>query len=368
VSNTDILLSAENLKVELGGVPVLDIPSLHLNHKEVLTIVGPNGSGKSTLLLTLACLAKPSYGHISYQGERLDSHDAAFRFRRKITMVFQEPLLFDTTVYGNVASGLRFRGFEKNKTRERVEKYLEMFNIAHLSGRSARKLSGGESQRASLARAFAIEPEIILLDEPFSALDPPTRQELIQDLGRVVKATGTTTIMVTHVEFEALNLSGRIAVMNHGKIVQIGSPSAVMQSPANKFVARLVGMETVLNGKVMSSGNGMLSISVSGKEIHACGQAKAGDEVLCGIRPENVFVSLTRTEDLNGRQNSFQGRITHLFPMSPFVKLSVDCGFPLVSLVTRDEYSETELAEGNNVYISFRPASVHVISVDLSSQ
>ncbi len=361
MSASDILLSAEDLRVALGNVLVLDIPSLRLNDKEVLTVVGPNGSGKSTLLLTLACLLKPVSGSISYRGKPLDSHEAIFRFRRKIAMVFQEPLLFDTSVYNNVAAGLKFRGLSKNRIRERVEKYLNLFSIGHLAERSARKLSGGESQRASLARAFAIEPEIILLDEPFSALDPPTRHGVIHDLDKVVQATGTTTVMVTHVEFEALTLSRRIAVMNLGRIAQLGSPSDVMQNPVNEFVAKLVGMEVILSGTVLRSAEGQQAISVAGKEIRAYGNGQPGEAVLCCIRPENIRVGTQEMNDPEGSQNILAGKITHIYSMGPFARLSLDCGIPLVSLVTRESFSKMNLEEGQEICAFFPPASVHLI-------
>jgi tungstate transport system ATP-binding protein len=361
VSDPEAVLSAENIKVELGGVTVLDIPSFHLNDKEVVTIVGPNGSGKSTLLLSLTCLLKPLAGRILYRGKPLDSRDSVFQYRRKTSMVFQEPLLYDTTVYKNVVSGLKIRGFTKNDSRERAMKYLNMLRIEHLADRSARKLSGGEAQRTSLARAFAIEPEIIFLDEPFSALDPPTRHDLIDDLDRIVEATGTTTVMVTHVEFEAMNLSDRIIVMNGGKIVQTGSPSAVMHSPANDFVARLVGMETILSGTVAECGKGGVVLSVMGKEIRATGQAQPGDEVNCCIRPENITITTGDNGDAGENRNIFSGRITHVYSMGPFLKLTLDCGFGLVSLMTRESFSEMGLKEGDTVCASFKPAAVHLM-------
>jgi tungstate transport system ATP-binding protein len=361
VSASEAILSADGLKVELGGVAVLDIPSFHLHEKEVVTIVGPNGSGKSTLLLTLACLLKPVAGRIAFRGESLDSRDAAFRFRRKISMVFQEPLLFDTTVYGNVAEGLKIRGLSKNDTRDRVLKYLKCFHSEHLADRSARKLSGGESQRVSLARAFAIEPEIILLDEPFSSLDPPTRHALIHDLDSIVKKTGTTTIMVTHVESEALSMSNRIVVMNGGAIVQTGSPSMVMNNPINEFVAKFVGMETILNGRVLERRGESLAISVLGKEIYAIGQAQPEEEVNCCIRPENVILGVRKDNSLSDDRNSFAGRITSVYSMGPFLKLNLDCGFPLVSFVTREMFADLDLAEGKDICASIKPASVHLI-------
>jgi tungstate transport system ATP-binding protein len=362
VSVLEAVLTTKDLKVELGGIPVLHIPSFSLNDKEVVTIIGPNGSGKTTLLLTLACLLKPFAGHVSYRGEALASHDAVFRFRRKISMVFQDPLLFDTTVYNNVATGLKLRGLAKNDAKERVIKYLKMFGIEHLANRSARKLSGGESQRTSLARAFAIEPEIIFLDEPFSALDPPTRHALVHDLDSVLQKTGTTTVMVTHVEFEALNLSGRIVVMNGGRIVQTGSPSEVMNNPLDEFVAKFVGMEAILNGKIVECENGFLMISVFGKQIYARGQGKPEEEVNCCIRPENVAVETQDDSSRSENRNIFAGQITHVYSMGPFVKLSLDCGFPLISLVTRDAFAVLGLAEGKKIYASFNPASVHLLN------
>jgi tungstate transport system ATP-binding protein len=355
------MLSADNLKVELGGVSVLDIPSFCLYEKEAVTIVGPNGSGKSTLLLTLACLLKPIAGQMLFRGEPLDSHDAAFRFRRKISMVFQEPLLFNATVYKNVAAGLNIRGLSKDETKERVRKYLQYFRCEHLVDRSARKLSGGESQRVGLARAFAVEPEIILLDEPFSSLDPPTRHALIRDLGAIVKETGTTTVMVTHVESEALSMSDRIMVMNDGKIIQAGSPSTVMNNPSNEFVAKFVGMETVINGKVLECRDECLVVSVMGRELYATGQPALDQEVQCGIRPENVMVDIPGTAGLRDLKNVFEGRIANIYSMGPFLKLDLDCGFPVVSLVTRESFDSLHLYEGKEVCASFKPSSVHLI-------
>lgn len=361
---SEAILSAEGLKVELGGTLVLDIPSFSLHENEVLTVVGPNGSGKSTLLLALACLLKPRAGRISCRGEILDSKDAVFRYRRRISMVFQEPLLFDTTVYRNVAAGLTMRHFSRGDSKDRVMKYLRYFQSENLADRAARKLSGGESQRVSLARAFAVEPEIIFLDEPFSALDPATRHDITHDLNRIVRETGITTVMVTHVESEALSMSGRIMVMSGGRIVQSGSPSEVINNPSNEFVAKLVGMETILNGKVLGHADGFLAVSVGGQEIHAVGHARAGDEVKCCIRPESISVRSRDFADSSGGRNVFAGRITRVYSMGPFLKLTLDCGFPLVLFVTRDDFSELGLLEGNEVCASFKPSSVHLIKPD----
>ena len=176
--NPEVLLCVTDLQVTRGGVQVLDIPALAVRAGEVLALIGPNGTGKSTLLLTLACLLKPSQGRIIFREGDIDVQRGDFLYRRRIAMVFQEPLLFDATVFDNVAAGLRIRGLGRAEIEGRVPGYLELFGIGHLAGRSARKLSGGEAQRTSLARALVTKPEIVFLDEPFSALDPPTREGL----------------------------------------------------------------------------------------------------------------------------------------------------------------------------------------------
>jgi tungstate transport system ATP-binding protein len=355
------IISVENLKVQLGGASILDIPSFSVSEGEFMSLIGPNGSGKSTLLLVLNCLLKPMAGVLKYRGRVVSSRDEAFQYRRRVSMVFQEPLLFDTTVYRNVASGLKIRGFGREEARERVMRYLKCFNIEHLAHRSARKLSGGEAQRTSLARAFAMEPEVIFLDEPFSALDPPTRHSLTDDLDSIVTETGITTIMVTHDQSEALRMSDRIAVMNRGSIIQVGAPSHVMNNPANEFVANFVGMDTILEGKVLRMEGGMATVGVLDVEIDVVGAALPGDSVYCCIRPENVTIELNNPDDLTSARNNFLAVIRDIFSVGPFLKISLDCGFALNSYVTREAFAVLQLREGMDVYVSFKATAVHLI-------
>jgi tungstate transport system ATP-binding protein len=361
VSNKKSIISVENLKVELGGVSILDIPSFHLYENEFVSLIGPNGSGKTTLLLVLNSLLKPVSGRTTFRGVPITTREETLRYRKKISMVFQEPLLFDTTVYKNVASGLKIRGMKRNEIHERVMRYLKWFNIEHLANRSARKLSGGESQRTSLARAFAIEPEVIFLDEPFSALDPPTRHSITDDLEKIVKQTGITTVMVTHDQSEALRMSDRIVVMNNGKIVQTGTPPAVMTSPANDFVANFVGMDTILEGQVLKNIEGLMHISVSRHEIDAVGEWQQNDKVYCCIRPENVTIGIFDPDAMISSRNVFPAIILDIDSMGPFLKLTIDCGFPLVSYVTREAFAGLGLYEGKKVFASFKATAVHVI-------
>ena len=202
-----VLLQARDILIRRGGVPVITIPELAIEHGRVVSLIGPNGAGKSTLLLALASLLKPHQGTIFFHGQPVDSRNSRAAYRRKLAMVFQEPLLFDATVFENVASGLKIRGRSSEEINLTVEEQLARFGIGQLAGRSARKLSGGEAQRTSLARAFAIRPEIIFLDEPFASLDPPTRDALVDDLHTILRQTRTTAVIATHDRMEALRLS-----------------------------------------------------------------------------------------------------------------------------------------------------------------
>jgi tungstate transport system ATP-binding protein len=276
-------------------------------------------------------------------------------------MVFQEPLLFDTTVSENVASGLKIRGVEKNEIRVRVMEQLDRFGISHLKDRSPRTLSGGEAQRTSLARAFALRPEILLLDEPFASLDPPTRDSLIEDLEHIFQQTRTTAIFATHDRLEALRLSDRIAVMNQGKILQIGSPGEVMNHPANELVASFVGVETILTGKVIKRNGGTFIASVEGQEIEAVGDAHLGETVVLCIRPENVTLSIRPSREGTSARNIFSGRISKISSLGLYQKVYLHCGFPLVAYVTNHSLEELSLAEGKEVRASFKATAITVM-------
>jgi len=230
------ILQVEGLKIKRGGVQVIDLPRFSVAADQKVAVIGPNGAGKSSFLLGLACLINRDGGRIAFNGSEVTQRDEN-AYRRQIAMVFQEPLLFDTTVLDNVAEGLRIRGTKRSEARELGMESLELFKIGHLAGRSAHKLSGGEAQRVSLARAFAVKPKLILMDEPFSSLDLPTRIVLAEDLGRILHESGTAAIIATHDRIEALRVVDRLVVMDKGTIVQEGSPAEVMEYPANAFVA-----------------------------------------------------------------------------------------------------------------------------------
>ena len=358
---SEIILEAREIRVIRGGTLLLDIPSLLIQEGEVLSLIGPNGAGKTTLLQALSYLQRPSQGEILAKGKAIQPNHSAFNYRRNIAMVFQEPLLFDTTVFENVASGLRMRGKKRPEIRTQVEKQLSRFGIVHLAERSARTLSGGEAQRTSLARAFAIEPEILFLDEPFASLDPPSRESLIEDLEGILRQTRTTTLLATHDRLEALRLSDRIAVMNGGKILQVGTPREVTQQPANEFIASFVGVETILQGRVVKKDNGSLVASVEDREIEAVGDAKIGEAVTLCIRPENVILSISPQREATSARNVFSGKIEKIVSLGLYQKIQIHCGFPLVAFVTNHSMENLSLREGGEVTASFKATAIHVI-------
>jgi tungstate transport system ATP-binding protein len=356
-----IILDARNIHVENRGHVILDIERISFYDKEVLSIIGPNGAGKTTMLQRLAMLHKKPGGEIRYRGRRVGSDISTTDYRRSVTMVFQETLLFDTTVFENVASGLKFRHAARNVIDEAVTENLELFGIAHLKDRSVRMLSGGEARRVSLARSFAVKPDIIFLDEPFAALDPPTHESIVSDLSRILRKSGTTTVLATHDRSEALRLSDRICVMDKGKILQIGTPDEVMNHPANEFIASFVGAETILPGTVVTSDAGTISVDVGGREIMAVSDARAGEKVVLCIRPERVSLSVALRPGLSSELNNFEGIVSDVTSLGLYYRVTVECGFVINAFVTPGSVKRLGITKGKKIFPSFKATAVHVL-------
>lgn len=358
----DTQLEARDIRVVRGGTVLVDAPSFCVKKGEVIAVIGPNGAGKTTLLQAIAYLLKPFEGTILFEGLEVPGELSVLEYRRRLAMAFQESLLFDTTVFKNVASGLKIRGMKRSAIQRRVEEALELFGISHLAERSARTLSGGEAQRTNIARAVATDPALLFLDEPFNALDQPSHEALVRDLRAIVKKTGITLLFVTHDRLDTLQLATTVAAMKNGRIIQVGSVEDVMRSPADPFIASFVGMECMLPGKVVSINGDLFVAAVKGQHtVEGLGHFERDDSVILCIRPESVVLSTGNSRDKTSARNIFPGSVVSVIPLGPFYKVELDCGFPLAAYLTPSSVRELDLNEGDDVIASFKATSVHAV-------
>jgi tungstate transport system ATP-binding protein len=359
----ETLLALQEIEVRYADIRNLEIPALMLARGEVLAIMGPNGAGKSTLLRIMGLLQPPSKGKIYFQGKQVKQGDG-LAVRRHMATVFQEPLLVNSSLYENVALGLKLRGFDRRSIEQRVKPWLDRLAISHLVDRHASSLSGGEAQRASLARAFVLDPELLLLDEPFSALDPPTRETLLVELEAILRQTGITTVFVTHEWQEAFALGDRVGVLMGGEILQIGPAAEVFMRPVSLQVAKFVGIASQISGVVEWTRAGLSSIRFGGGSINIPGNFQPGERVLFCIRPEEIRLGLSGQETLisNGVLR-LKAKVAKIVPWGSQYRVVLDCaGTSLVALATRPSLLDLNLRQEDEVVASFHPAAVHVIT------
>jgi len=362
ITQNRVTISAEGLSVTRNEKKTLDIPSIQVLRDEVLVIIGPNGSGKTTLVLCLALLMKPDAGKIEYKGEAVKDDHQILQIRRQMAVVFQESLLLNTSVWNNVIMGLGFRSVKKEEAKARAQRWLERFGVAHLAHRQAKTLSGGEAKRVSLARAFALEPEVLFLDEPFEGLDSPTRQALTSDFESVLRETKISTVMVTHDRNEALILADRVAVLINGQLRQIGKPNDIFNYPLDEEVAGFVEIGNILNGDIRQQINGMAVVSIGSNQIEAVSPIPAGARVTACLRFEDITLSLPDGFDnTTSARNRLKGVITRVVPLAAQVRVTVDSGFQLTALITRRSYEEMGLVEGKEVSAAFKASVIHLI-------
>jgi molybdate/tungstate transport system ATP-binding protein len=273
--------------------------------------------------------------------------------KRGISIVYQDYALFPhLTVMGNITYGLRFHKIDKEMARERLAQLLEVLNLSHLQDRLPTNLSGGEKQRVSVARALMVEPEVLLLDEPLSALDPGFREEVREALKRLHRTSNITFMMVTHDFAEALSLAGHAAVMNNGKIEQTGEIEEIFNRPTSAFVADFVGMKNLFRAEF----KGMKAI-VSDLEIELGVQPKNNHGYIA-IRPEDIVLSRERVS--SSMRNSFEGSVFAVIDQGFYYEVHVQAkGVTLKALITKTSFMELRLRDTAPVFVSFKAAAVH---------
>ncbi len=358
-----VKLALRDVLVVRGGRPVLSVPALDVRRGEVLAVLGPNGAGKSTLLRVMALLERPARGQVLWEGRPVEGDPLPYR--RRMAVVFQEPLLLDMTVEANVRLGLALRGLPRREQRRRAARWLERLGVAHLARRPARQLSGGEAQRVSLARALALDPEVLLLDEPFASLDAPMQQELLEELERLLRETGATAVLVTHDRAHALRLGQRVAVLMDGRLRQVGPPESVFAQPADAEVARFLGVENVLPGEVVSRQEGLVQVRVGPHLLWAVADEDGpSGRVWACVRPEHIVLApLGSGEEAGSARNRLPGVVVRLSTAGPGqqVRVDLDCGFPLVAYVTVASAEHLGLAPGTGVVASFKAHALHLL-------
>jgi molybdate transport system ATP-binding protein len=338
---------------------------LDLGTPEALVLFGPSGSGKTTILRAIAGLDRPNRGLIAAGDETwLDTArdvEVAPQLRR-IGYLPQGLALFPhLDVRANIGFGLPDVPVEKREAR--VDDLVRRLRLDGLERRRPGQLSGGQQQRVALARALARRPRLLLLDEPLSALDAPTREALRGELRALLLAGGVPSIVVTHDRSEALVLGDRVGVIVDGTIRQLGPTLEVFDRPADEAVARIVGVETVLPAVVVAASDGLLRLRVGDAELTALGERAVGTDVLVSIRAEDVI--LVREPDGTtgtvSARNHLRGRVVAIEPAGALQRVRIDCGFPLVAAVTRPALDELALAPGSPVAAIVKAPAVHVI-------
>jgi tungstate transport system ATP-binding protein len=357
------IVEARDLTVAYGGQMVLDVPSIEVYRNEVLGVIGPNGSGKTTLLLCLTRLIRPQTGTVAYGGVPVLNGKHVLQLHRKLAVVFQESLLLNSSVWDNLIIGLKLRNVAANEIKARAEKWLERFGILTLAKRQARTLSSGEAKRTSLARAFALQPEVLYLDEPFTALDGPTRQALLEDFKSVLRETRMTTFIVTHDRNEALALADRVAVIMKGKIAQIGTPAEIYSSPADEEIANFVEAGNILHGVVSKQTEGLASIQVGDRQIDVCSELPLGAKVILLLPYDDITIFIPSSGSVTtSARNRFPGEIVRMFAVGSQVRVYINCGLYLTALITRKSAEEMGLKEGMRVVAMVKAVSIRVIA------
>lgn len=354
------VLELVGVRVQYGGTVAVEVDRLEVLEGEILVVIGPNGSGKSSLLRTMGLLEPPATGAIRFKGQPVDPR-GVLTARRQMASVFQDPLLIDATVFKNAALGLGFRRMRRADLAPRVRPWLDRLGIGHLAERRARTLSGGEAQRTALARALVLRPALLLLDEPFAALDQPTRETLIVELGRILRHDRITTVMVTHDRGEAMSLGDRVAVLMAGRIQQVDQAARLFRSPVSEEVARFVGVETIVDGEVIAAEDGLATLNAGGQRVEVAAAARPGDRVRLCLRPEDVSLAIREEVAASSSRNHLTGTITDLLAQGAHVRVTVDCGFPLMALVTRRSVEDLRLAPGSSVVAAFKATAAHVL-------
>jgi len=325
-------------------------------HGTITTLLGPSGSGKTTLLRILAGLDNPTQGTIFYGNKPINDSNRDF-LRQKATLVFQKSVFFDTTVYNNIAYGLKLGDYSKEEINRKVRDALELVRLEGFEKRRAKKLSGGEQQRVSLARALVLDRELLLLDEPTVNIDPKNVSIIEETILRVNREKNITIVLATHNLFQAEAISERVALILEGTVRQVGTKHEIF-GKSNKYLTSFARLENVFSGISKISEDGTSIISVDQNLKIEASFNRLG-EITVHVRPEDILVSTKPLE--SSARNVFKGRIIGITDVGSIVRLTVDAGKKFSVQITKKSLTEMNLNVGSDVFLTFKASSVRLI-------
>ncbi|HJK00360.1 MAG TPA: ATP-binding cassette domain-containing protein [Methanocorpusculum sp.] len=349
------MLEISGLTLSLGEFRFTDL-SVSVANGEYCIILGPTGAGKTILLETIAGIHSPDKGQIFLDGADITNAPPE---QRGIGMVYQDYMLFPhMTVKENIGFGLRQRGVPKGERDTAAETMAKTLGIAHLLDRYPATLSGGEQQRTAIARALVLNPRVLLLDEPLSALDTVTRDRMRREIKEIHRKTGVTILHITHHFEDIYALADRVVVMKDGEVAQEGTPETILRRPASDFIANFTGMENLFSGTAVCNEDGTAELSVGSVKLFAATDLTG--QVRIGIRPEDLILS-TKPLDSSAR-NSLPGTVTGIAENGIYSKISVECGDEMVltAALTRQSVERLKLHTGAEVWVTFKATAVHV--------
>lgn len=327
--------------------------SIDIPDGEFFVILGPTGAGKTFLLELIGGFHYPSSGNIIIKGKDVTNAPPQ---KRGAGFVYQDYCLFPhMDVFQNIAYGLKARKQDFSVIEDKVNATAELIGLKELLHRDVETLSGGEKQRVAIARAIIIEPDILLLDEPLSALDARTHDTLLSEIKNLHNKTKITIVYVTHNQTEAFMLADRIAVMQKGEIVQVGTPEEIFRNPKSEFVAKFVGVENLYRGVAKVAGD-ICRIDVNG--VNFFSSNKYEGNVSISIRPEDIIISPEKFR--SSARNVLEGKIKEIKDQGALIRVCVDCGIDIVAYITRQSFMDMQLNIGAKVYLIIKAQNVNV--------
>jgi iron(III) transport system ATP-binding protein len=354
-------IEIKNLLKRYKKVVAVNNIDLEVVEGEMLTLLGPSGCGKTTTLRCIAGLETPEEGDVIIDGRPMLSEGFVHASQRGIGMVFQNYAVWPhMKVFNNVAYGLKIKKIPKTDIQKRVLEVLELVGLEGLGERYPSQLSGGQQQRVALARALVGNPKVLLLDEPLSNLDAKLREKMRFEIKSLVKRMGITAVYVTHDQAEAMVISDRIAIMDSGDIVQVGTAQEIYKQPANKFVADFIGTMNFIPGEIVETGPEAVYISTEFSEKVACApegatEATPGTEIFVSVRPEDVEVVTEPSPDM---KNLFKGVIAHKAYLGNFLYFFVDINGTRIQAQVPHGLSQDE---GDEIQLYLDPAKCMIL-------